>query len=345
VIDPCVNWAFNLAHGNINQTIAGNCEAAGIPNNYGGGSISATVFSEGGIGRLSPETSTAKTASVILTPSFPFLPRTKFSLAVDYFDIGVKGEISQLGARNIVFGCYQSASYPTDPLCSLFTRGGNGTDPYALATVHDKYINIAKEQRRGLDFTALIQQNLGRLGSLTILGNATYTLRDTFGLFANSTESLLGIINDDNGRTGTERFVGDVNLSWKPHGGWTLFWDTQIFGKWSNDRIYKADHSGSLCHSSNPADPNYDPGTAIRGEYCAVVSVPTVLYHAASVTKEFGKTGLQLTVGMRNIFNKRPPQVTTIGNGGLPIVIGPVIGTSQYDFLGRRVFFNVTKKF
>jgi iron complex outermembrane receptor protein len=263
---------------------------------------------------------------------------------VDYFDIVVKGEISQLGARNITFGCYNSASYPTDPLCSLFTRGESG-DPFALATVHDKYINIAKEQRRGLDFTALIQHNMGSLGSLTLLGNATYTLKDTFGLFSNNTENLLGIINDDNGRTGTERFVGDVNLSWKPHGGWTFFWDTQIFGKWSNESIYKADHSGSLCHSSNPADPNFNPDTAIRGDYCVRVGVPTVLYHSASVTKEFPAEKLQFTLGMRNIFDKKPPQVTTIGVGGLPVVIGPVIGTSQYDFLGRRVFFNLTKKF
>jgi iron complex outermembrane receptor protein len=346
VADPCVNWAFNLGHGNINQTIANNCQAAGIPSNYGGGSIYATVFSQGGIGQLTPETSTAKTGSVILTPSFAFLPRTRMSLAVDYFDITVKGEISELGARNIVYGCFESASYPTDPLCSLFTRGESGSDPYALSTIHDRYINIAKEQRRGLDFTALIQQNMGALGNLTILGNATYSLKDTFELFAGQTESLLGIINDDNGRTGTERFVGDVNVSWKPHGGWTFFWDTQIFGKWSNDRIYKAANSGSLCHSTNPADSNYDPaGTALRGDYCAVVSVPTVLYHSASVSKEFPADKLEFTLGMRNIFDKKPPQVTTIGVGGLPIVIGPVIGTSQYDFLGRRVFFNLTKKF
>ena len=38
-IDPCVNWAFNLAQGNIDQRTANNCAAAGIPGNYGGGSV------------------------------------------------------------------------------------------------------------------------------------------------------------------------------------------------------------------------------------------------------------------------------------------------------------------
>jgi len=48
---------------------------------------------------------------------------------------------------------------------------------------------------------------------------------------------------------------------------------------------------------------------------------------------------------MRNIFDTKPPRVSTIGGGGLPAEIGPVVGTSQYDFLGRRVFFNISKKF
>jgi iron complex outermembrane recepter protein len=65
-IDPCVNWGQALEQGTISQRIADNCAAHGIPPNYIGGSISATVFSQGGIGVLDPETSTAKTASVIL---------------------------------------------------------------------------------------------------------------------------------------------------------------------------------------------------------------------------------------------------------------------------------------
>jgi hypothetical protein len=26
-------------------------------------------------------------------------------------------------------------------------------------------------------------------------------------------------------------------------------------------------------------------------------------------------------------------------------LLGPVVATSQYDFLGRRIFFNISKKF
>lgn len=329
-IDPCVNWAFNLAQGNISQRIADNCASQGIPPNYGGGSISATVHSEGGIGVLDPETSVAKTFSVILTPRFAFLPKTRLSFAVDYFDIKVKGEVSQLGAQNIVFGCYDSDAFPTDPLCSLFDRGTQGTDPFAINNVRDAYINISKQRSKGVDFTALIQHNLGSLGSLTLLGNATYQLKDKIAVFRD-------VVVNNNGTIGDPKFVADLNATWKPTSTLSLFWGTEWYGKASNERLYKARHGGSLCRDENPS--------VIWGNFCVRLKVPNTFYHSASVTKEFKEQGLQLTAGVRNIFDTRPPRVSTIGGGGLPSLIGPVVGTSQYDFIGRRVFLNLSKKF
>jgi iron complex outermembrane receptor protein len=329
-IDPCTRWALNLSQGNIDQRTADNCAADGIPGNYPGGAITATAHSEGGIGKLNPETSTAKTFSVVLTPRFSFLPQTRLSLAVDYFDIEVKDEVSQLGARNIVFGCYDSDAFPTDPLCSLFTRGGTGaTDPFAITNVYDQYINISSQKNRGLDFTALVQHNMGPLGTLTLLGNATYQLKDKIAVFRD-------IVVDNNGTIGDPKFVADVNLTWRTPNKWTFFWGTEIFGSSSNERLFKDRHGGSLCNDENPSD--------IWGVYCVRLKVPATFYHAASVTKDFG-LGIEATLGMRNIFNTRPPRVSTIGGGGLPSLIGPVVGTSQYDFLGRRIFLNVTKKF
>jgi len=101
--------------------------------------------------------------------------------------------------------------------------------------------------------------------------------------------------------------------------------------------LYKDRNGGSLCNDASPSP--------IWGVYCVRLKVPAVFYHAASVTKEFPKQGLQLTFGVRNIFDTRPPRVSTIGGAGIPALIGPVVGTSQYDFLGRRVFFNLSKKF
>ena len=106
--DPCRRVDANLSQGNIGQLQHDRCvqELIGLgltpteAGNYPGGPVSANVRSQGGIGVLDPETSTAKTASVILTPTFSFLPDTRLSVAVDYFDIQVKGEVSQLGAQD-----------------------------------------------------------------------------------------------------------------------------------------------------------------------------------------------------------------------------------------------------
>ena len=328
--DPCRLWAFNLAQGNISQRIADNCASQGIPANYGGGAITSTLFSQGGIGQLDPETSTAWTASIILTPRIAALPNTRVSLAVDYFKIKVKNEVSQLGPATITFGCYESDNFPNDPLCALFDRGTFGTDPFALTEIRDPYINIASQVSKGVDFTALIQQGLGRYGNLTILGNATVQLKDQTVLLPTSP------IQDFNGEIGDPKFVADINATYRPGGGWSLFWGTEIYGKASNEARFKRNHGDDLCQQS-----------VIYGEYCVDVKVPTTFYHSASVTKEIGSAGnkFELTLGIRNMFDTRPPRVSTIGGTGLPGLLGPVVATSQYDFLGRRVFFNVSKKF
>jgi iron complex outermembrane receptor protein len=285
------------------------------------------VFSQGGIGVLDPETSKAKTASIILTPRFGFLPHTRISLAVDYFDIKVKGEVSQLGAANIVFGCYDSPTYPTDPLCNLFQRGLGNIDPFALVSVTDKYINIAKQQNKGIDVTGLIQHNLGRWGSVNFLAQMTWQLKDTFALFA-ETEV------DNNGEIGDPKWVGDFNLTWRAPSDWTVFWGMDVIGKADNNQDFMDAHGGDLCVES-----------AVRGDYCVDVSVPTTFYHAASITKEFKRNKLEFTLGVSNIFDTKPPRTSTIGGTGIPNLIGPVVGVSQYDLLGRRVFFNISKRF
>ncbi len=331
-IDPCVNTALNLQRGNINQRIFDNCAAEGIPSNYGGASITATVFSQGGIGVLDPETSRAKTASVIFTPNLrAALPDTKVSLAVDYFDIKVKGEISQLGANAIIRGCYSSEFFPDEPLCNLFERG-LAVDPFAIDNIQDKYVNIARQRNRGVDFTGLLQQDIGRWGSINLLSQITWQLEDTFALFEDNEV-------DNNGEIGDPEWVADFNLSWRAPGGWNVFWGMDVIGSATNlgdfGRANRDDVPGRSCIESS-----------IRGEYCVDVSVPTMFYHSASVTKEFGgRLNLEATLGVANLLDTKPPRVTTIGGTGIPSLIGPVVGTSQYDFIGRRVFFNVSKKF
>ncbi|MFL6849594.1 MAG: TonB-dependent receptor domain-containing protein, partial [Sphingomicrobium sp.] len=351
--DPCRRVDANLAQGNIGQLQHDRCiqELIGLgltptqAANYPGGTVSANVRSQGGIGILDPETSRAKTASVILTPSFSFLPATRLSLAVDYFDIEVKGEVSQLGARAILQQCYTAAEFPNQ-FCALFNRLGPGAaDPAQIGVINDKYLNIADQKTKGIDVTGLVQHNLGGAGQLSLLANMSWTLKQQFSLFPGQPENQLGVIDIDNAtRTGTRKWVGDFRLTWRLRNGWSLFWGTEIFSGASNEKEWRANHGGELCTDSVATDlEGNDTNIPIYGHYCVDVKVPAAWYHNASITKEFGKK-LEATIGMRNVFDKKPPKVSLFGTGS-PGTIGPVVATSQYDFLGRRLFFSVTKKF
>jgi iron complex outermembrane receptor protein len=84
---------------------------------------------------------------------------------------------------------------------------------------------------------------------------------------------------------------------------------------------------------------------ALRGgPYCPIYKLPSVAYHSASV--EFQATkNFSFIVGVANIFDKKPPAVSTVGS---PITGGnfgqaPLLG-SYYDYIGRRVFVTARAK-
>ncbi|MBR0551714.1 TonB-dependent receptor domain-containing protein [Stakelama marina] len=331
-IDPCVNYDNALAQGAITQRQRDNCAADGIPSNYNGAGVTATAISQGGVGVLSPETSKAFVVGGILTPKFGFLPQTDINIAVDYFDIRVKGEVAQLGARNIIYQCYNSLDFPNDPLCSLFTRGQTGA-PYNIATVRDKYINIASQKNSGVDVTVQLRQNLGSLGRLTLLADMTWQTRDNYKLLPDSP------LETDNGEAGSPRWVGDFRLSWEnADRDLNIFYGMNVIGGTSNVGDFLRDNGGDPCIDSYQPD-----GTPIRGTYCPDLTAPAIFYHNVSITKDIGES-YSITLGISNLFDTRPPRVSVL-NGGEISMLGPVVAASQYSFVGRRAFLNVSTKF
>jgi iron complex outermembrane receptor protein len=336
-IDPCVNYVANNAAGVISDTIAANCAAAGIPGNFGGGSITASVFSTGGIGFLEAETSKAKTASVIFTPSFAALPDTNLSLAIDYIDIEVKGEIDQLGAANIVFGCYGSTNFPDDPLCSLFTREPAGSlTEYAIDNITDPFINIASQRNKALDFTFDARHNMGRNGRLNLLLSATRQLKDDVLLLPGTP------LESDNGETGSPKWAGEANLTWTSQDRkWTLFYGLDFIGKTSSLNELLEDNGGDPCIDSI----NIVNGEQIRPRYCPDLKLPWTFYHNISVSRSLGSANeFELTLGVSNLTNRKPPRISVL-NGGQVATLGQSAAVSQYDLIGRRFFVNVSRRF
>lgn len=335
--DPCVQWAFNLAQSNISQQFADNCATQVGPNHIGSG-IPLSVVSGGGIGELDPETSKAWTASIILTPSFDFLPNTQLSLAIDYFDIEVNGEIAQFGASALMSACYGSNFFLDDPLCNQFFRFDQlevGSDLYNqyyqpgdgenIAVVFDSFFNINSQQNRGIDVTARAVHDFAGDATLTFQSQATWQTRDRISLFD-------GFFTDYNGQAGEPIFVADVNLSLDT-GPWTFFYGIDIIGGTDNTERYLLQND-TTC-------PTFDS----LGTVCLDLTLPATFYHSASVTREFGGNFV-ITAGLSNLFNTSPPRSSDLGGNSDGIQqFGQGTIHSQYDLIGRRAFVNLNVRY
>ncbi|MEP5938370.1 MAG: TonB-dependent receptor [Erythrobacter sp.] len=338
-VDPCVRWQEQLDDGTITPTVAQNCQAdqtflngpaAGIPFDHTGAGIQVTVNTSGGLGVLEPETSQALTASMILTPTFSFLPDTDIALTIDYFDITVEDEISQLDPFSIVYNCYDSVNFPDSPFCSFFERGQDG-DANNIRFVNRQFINIDQQSNEGIDFTLRVKHDFGDLGELSLLGQATLQLKDnifTFGDDRNADDPD----NFLNGQVGDPKFTGNMIATWEKDNT-TLLYGVTLIGKSSSVEQYEFDFGG-LC---NPT-PSFE---VVYGEaYCVVPRTDAVWYHNASITQSFSDDRFEVTLGIANLFDTAPPQVS-----GLVTPFANVPQASQYDFLGRRAFLQARAKF
>jgi iron complex outermembrane receptor protein len=337
-IDPCIRWENSQS-----QQIQQNCAADGVPMGYVGAGGSATIFSQGGIGLLDPEKSKALTLSAIFTPEGWLWSGGQFSFAVDYIDINVRDQVTQLGAANIVSGCYTSESFPTDPLCTLFDRNPpTGAAANSITQVRDPFLNIDQQRNKSLDFTTRFRQKMGNLGTLSLLGELTYQLKDRFTLFQGVTQTF-------NGKAGDPKWTGDLNVTWQKN-PFTVTYGLEVIAG-TNDKQNLIDSNGQPIGpaSNSNLTPGFCLATAAAyalrgGPYCPIYKLPTVAYHSLSV--EFQATkNFSFTLGVANIFNKKPPTVSTVGS---PITGGafaqvPLLG-SYYDYIGRRVFVTARAK-
>ncbi len=337
--DPCINYGAGVENGTTSERVAANCAADGIPADYQGGGITATSFASGGLGILEAETSKATTVGMVLTPNFAFLPDTDFSFAVDYFEIEVNGEISQLGASNILFGCYDSEDFANEPLCDQFTRGQNETAIYQIDEIYDQFINIASQQNSGIDFSANVAHDLGGAGLVTLRAEATRQIDRDFQLLPTSP------VDSSNGESGSPKWVADFRASYSHPSGLSVFYGVNLIGATSDQDDFE-DRYGDPCLNSFNSQGTSDPSDdlPIYGTYCPDLTASTTFYHNFSVSKELLNGRAELTAGVSNIFNTRPPRVS-VRNGGQISMLGPVVAASQYPFVGRRAFVNVSLDF
>ena len=116
----------------------------------------------GGNPELQPEKATTRAIGLVLEPRF----FRGFNATVDWWDINLKGAISGVGPRTILFTCLNTG----DPLfCDRVHRDSNGSlwlTPQGF--IDNRLVNIGALKLRGLDIGLNYVRNLGRIGSANL---------------------------------------------------------------------------------------------------------------------------------------------------------------------------------
>ncbi|HUQ52722.1 MAG TPA: TonB-dependent receptor, partial [Gammaproteobacteria bacterium] len=180
--------------------------------------VQITVTS-GGNPSLSPEEADTKTAGFVYQ-------KGGLQLSVDWYDIQLSEAVGQVGAQNIVNGCYQQGR---QNLCAFVQRDANGV----IGNVRDVFQNINEARVRGIDYELLLNAEpnfaknqsealtfrflAGRLleESTTLLGGPTPDFRDVAGRWYEPDLKLLASVRYSIGAWGVsfqQRYLPETRL-------------------------------------------------------------------------------------------------------------------------------------
>ena len=339
--DPCANFVGNSSPG---QPLYDNClteltaalgsQAAALAYAPNG---SFQVTTTGGAGIIKAEKAKTWGAGVVFTMPSRI---ADFSLAIDYFNINVKGEVGTLGNLILDF-CYNADDYPNNPYCALIGpryTPANAPTPVSAGNIinlSDPYLNIARQLSAGLDFDARFATNvLG--GKFTTQLQATRMMTQKIEFFPGDG------LNNYNGELGYPGFgsgpkwTGSLDTRFKTANDITFRWGMQFVGKMNSQadaNVIFLDETGTTCVEGAPGcfEATFDART---GNY---------LMHSASVQWLWKNVG-QFTIGVNNIFDKDPPIISDDALNAYPR-FGNFFANGAYDYRGRSFFVNVTRTF
>jgi iron complex outermembrane receptor protein len=162
-------------------------------------------------------------------------------------------------------------------------------------------------------------QELG-IGTFTLDTQHTFQFEDTLGLFDNTEE-------DRSGEAGHPDWVGNLNLMLLRN-EWSFFWGVTHIGETNNYASFGTSTAGWY----NDTEVDLD------------LTAEATTYHTFSASRDFDM-GITARLGVANAFDEAPPGMSSYTTNGEVDVLGGVAFYSQYDWYGRRFFFDVTMSF
>lgn len=193
--------------------------------------------------------------------------------------------------------------------------------------IRDSFINVSKQQLRGLDVAAHWATELGSWGALSIETQHTFNFEDTLALFDETEEDLSGL-------AGHPEWVGNLNLTLQ-RDKWSVFWGMQYIGSTDNLEYFGRNTVQYVFGSDATAT-----GTTVEID----LKAEATMYHSISASYDF-ENGLTARLGVANVLDELPPRMTNQGTGSEVSVLGQVAFYSQYDWYARRYFLNLSLNF
>ena len=176
-------------------------------------------------------------------------------------------------------------------------------------TVKAGYTNVSRNVTQGWDYNLRWSRKFGDVGVLVNLAKTHFTKQAV----ATLTTSPL---TDYNGTLQTPKDSGQFNttVSWREY---KLRYGVDYVGKMSSMALYGLD----------PATSKY--------------TLFTPDYYTQNASLQYTGKTLVMTLGVRNLADKVPPSVSS----GAVNRVGNALLYSGYDYVGRQIFMNVSKKF
>jgi outer membrane receptor protein involved in Fe transport len=237
----------------------------------------------------------------------------RFFASLDYFSIKVYGGISLLGSQTILERCYRSETdlARDGGLCRLVSRD---LDTRQL-TITETFLNIVTETRRGWELVAKVGQAIGPI------------VVEVSALVVNYDEQSQRLTHHDpkidmNGIISVPEWTGTFTFDVKWN-DWNLHYNVDwIGGDRGKTMMYFESQFGSSAGLS--------------------LTVPDYYLHTFSVTHRNERGSF--TFGIRNIFDRDPPRVST-SRGLIYNQVGNAPLYSGYDHVGRETFVSFEGKF
>lgn len=326
------------------ETLA-RCRAEGLdPITLGSGNTgfySTEVFSEGSLS-LDPETSTSLTLGFSyeqdLTDAFDL------SLGASYYDIDVKDSVVSAGAQFILNDCYsnRNAGEPRSVFCDEIRRDANNL----LDQVDQPFINLNRDQVRGIDFNANFQKEFNAFDQpfdLELDFRANHLI-EISQLFVG--DNGIEVPDNDEGEFGLAEWTGSLTtaVTWKD---FRLSLFSRYVGEVEQDPDTLDDFANALgvdTTGNGVADTFSDTcgGPFVGEANCRDVGFADDYWvHNLGLRYQNSEQDWGVTLAVTNVFDANPPLVDSsevLAVSNVPIGAG-------YNLNGRTFFMQVRKGF